>query len=99
MERKRINEKTMKVISFHAKCLLREWLYTLVPDPEEVPLNKVKSYLSPDTHYWAGGRVVLSGYSYKWTTKGLKKLYREEPAKHISEWRTEDIERIHRATR
>jgi len=98
MERKRINEKTMKVISFHAKGLLRDWLYTLVADAEEIPLKKVKSYLSPDQHYFVGGKIILSGYSYKWTTKGLKKLYREQPTKPIREWRFEDIERIHRAT-
>lgn len=66
----------MKKIHRKSEDILKEWLLTLLPEEESISSKDIKKYLPEQGYFIKNKSVRLSNFSYKWTTKIIKKMYK-----------------------
>ena len=75
-----MNNRLSKKIRKKALQILVEWVQLQVPEEEARKINvtNVIKFMPPDTHLYAGHKIILSAYSYRWIIKKIKKLIKEK---------------------
>ena len=75
-----MNNRLSKKIRKKALQILVEWVQLQVPEEEARKINvtNVIKFMPPDTHLYAGNKIILSAYSYRWIIKKIKKLIKEK---------------------
>ena len=75
-----MNNRLSKKIRKKALQILVEWIQLQVPEEEARKINvtNVIKFMPPDTHLYAGHKIILSAYSYRWIIKKIKNLIKEK---------------------